>query len=334
MTRIAGGTIAGNTTMLHLLAGEDPASLGVAPFIPQFTEARALTAAEINLRALAPETPVRLLPGIAAYVGADIVAGVYATGMVYDSAPSLLVDMGTNGEVVLQKDGKLFACATAAGPAFEGSGLRSGSRAREGAVSDIRMGSDPFCVEVATIGDVSPSRAVGICGSAYIDFLAQGRSSGLLTESGRFEAEAWARVPAALRVEEDGERALRIAGEQIISEVDVALLLQAKAAIGAGIETLLAKVGITASQVGRVYLAGGFGMHLDVGHAIAMGLLPGFREEDVHVVGNTALAGALLAILDKTTLVEMDAIRSQVEVIELNLQEDFEDRFIDHLMLP
>jgi len=339
-SRLAGGTIAGNTTMLHLLAGEDPSSLGVAPFVPRFTESRQLLAREIGLAvgladgALDPDTPIQLLPGIAAYVGADIVAGIYATGMAYDAFPSLLVDIGTNGEVVLQNGGKLYACATAAGPAFEGSGLCCGTRARDGAVSGIRLGGDPFCIDVEMIGDIPPSRAAGICGSAYVDFLSQGRSSGLLLESGRFDPEVWGRVSADHQYEEDGERALRIAGGQRISEVDVALLLQAKAAIGAGIETLLECAGLAASQVQRVYLAGGFGMHLDVGHAIASGLLPGFTEETVRVVGNTALAGALLAIVDKTTLAEMEAMRLQVDVLELNLQEGFEDRYIDHLMLP
>ena len=119
-----------------------------------------------------------------------------------------------------------------------------------------------------------------------------------------------------------------------ISEVDVSLLLQAKAAIGAGIEVLLESAGIRASDVGCVYLAGGFGMHLNVAHAIAIGLLPGFRADRVRVVGNTALAGAVLALVDRTTLDEMENLRTQVEVVELNLTDGFEDRYVEHLMLP
>ncbi len=119
-----------------------------------------------------------------------------------------------------------------------------------------------------------------------------------------------------------------------VSEVDVALLLQAKAAIGAGIEILLQTAGIRAADLGRVYLAGGFGMHLNVAHAIAIGLLPGIREDQVRVVGNTALAGALLALVDRTTLAEMENLRARVEVIELNLADGFENHYIDHLMLP
>jgi uncharacterized 2Fe-2S/4Fe-4S cluster protein (DUF4445 family) len=135
------------------------------------------------------------------------------------------------------------------------------------------------------------------------------------------------------------QRALRLtesngAGGLQISEADVALLLQAKAAIGAGIEILLETAGVRAADLARVYLAGGFGMHLNVAHAIAIGLLPGFREEQVRVVGNTALAGALLALVDRTTLEEMENLRAQVEVIELNLADGFEARYIEHLMLP
>lgn len=337
-SRIAGGTIAGNTTMLHLLAGEDPTSLGIAPFTARFLTGKTMTAADIHLAAegLAPDTPIQLLPSIAAYIGADITAGVYATGMVFDAKPSLLVDIGTNGEIVLQHGGVLTACATAAGPAFEGCGLRCGTRAREGAVSDLSITLDPLEIRMQTIGGIPPARATGICGSAYIDFLASARGCGLLGYAGRFDAAAWAALPETFRLTDDDERALSLAGpgSPRISEVDVAVLLQAKAAIGAGIETLLETAGIRAEEISRVYLAGGFGMHLNVPNAIAIGLLPGFTPEQVRVVGNTSLAGALLALIDRTTLTEMEALREQVRVIELNLDEGFEDRYVEHLVLP
>jgi uncharacterized 2Fe-2S/4Fe-4S cluster protein (DUF4445 family) len=334
LSRLAGGVVAGNTTMLHLLVGADPAPLGVAPFTPRFLDARRVTAGELGLAGVEAGLPVRLLPGIAAYIGADITAGVCATGMRFDEQPSLLVDIGTNGEIVLQCGGRLTACATAAGPAFEGSGLRCGGRARAGAVSGIALALDPFRLEAATIGGVPPGRADAICGSAYIDFLAAGRRCGLLNEAGRFAAEVWRQIPDDRRLEVDGGKALRVAGEACISEADVAVLLPAKAAVGAGIETLLSATGIKAGEIARVYLAGGFGLHLDAGHAIAVGLLPGFRAEQVRAVGNTALAGALLALTDRTALEEMEAWRGGVAVLELNLQEGFEDCFVDHLSLP
>jgi uncharacterized 2Fe-2S/4Fe-4S cluster protein (DUF4445 family) len=204
MERIVGGAIAGNTTMLHLLVGEDPTPLGIAPFTPRFIAGRKVSADEIKLVAdgLAPETPIQLLPGIAAYIGADITAGVFATGMVFDESPSLLVDIG---------GGKLTACATAAGPAFEGCGLRCGTRAREGAVSDLNLKLNPFVLETETIGNVPLARANGLCGSAYVDFLATARSSGMLGVTGRFQASAWENISAQFRHVDDGERGLRIA---------------------------------------------------------------------------------------------------------------------------
>jgi len=339
--RLGGGAVAGNTTMLHLLVGEDPTSLGVAPFTPRFLAPRRASAADIGLttEGLAADTPVQLLPGIAAYIGADIAAGMLATGMCYDARPSLLIDIGTNGEIVLQAEGRLSACATAAGPAFEGSGLCCGTRAQEGAVSHVRLNMAPFEIEAQTIGAVPLGRAHGLCGSAYIDFLATGRSSGFLQTNGRFDPTAWETVPASRRHTGDSARAVRLADENgspalRISEADIARLLQAKAAIGAGIEVLLELAGLRAADVNRVYLAGGFGMHVNVGHAIGIGLLPGFREDQVRVVGNTALAGALLALVDRTTLDEMENLRAQVAVVELNLTDGFEDRYIEHLLLP
>jgi uncharacterized 2Fe-2S/4Fe-4S cluster protein (DUF4445 family) len=331
ISRLAGGTIAGNTTMLHILADEDPTSLGIAPFTARFLEGRVLQSGDIGLGGA---MPIRLLPGLSAYIGADITAGVHATGMTLDDTPSLLVDMGTNGEVVLCANGRLVGCATAAGPAFEGAGLSSGTRAQDGAVSGIRLRLDPFLLETDTIG--GHAALAGICGSAYIDFLATARDSGLLRENGRFDRAKWADIPAQHRIETEDGFSFRLAGNDgpSISEIDIAHLLQAKAAIGAGIETLLTATGITAAEIGRVYLAGGFGMHVDVPHAIAIGLLPGFRAEQVRVVGNTSLAGALLALLDRAALVEMEALRSRIEVIELNLQAGFEDCYIDHLSLP
>jgi uncharacterized 2Fe-2S/4Fe-4S cluster protein (DUF4445 family) len=339
--RLAAGTIAGNTTMLHLLVGEDPASLGVSPFTPRFLDARRATAAEISLVVddLLPETPLQLLPGIAAYIGADITAGICATGMLFDSAPSLLVDFGTNGEIVLQDGGRLTACAAAAGPAFEGCGLSCGTRAGVGAVSELRLDLHPFHLGAQTIGRVPLAQASGLCGSAYVDFLATARAGGLLSATGRFETAAWENLPPPHRSTQNGQRSLRLAQTAAaaglgVSEVDVALLLQAKAAIGAGIEILLETAGVRPADMGRVYLAGGFGMHLNVAHAIAIGLLPGFRPEQVRIVGNTSLAGAFLALVDRTAIEEMETLRQRVSVIELNLAPDFADRYVEHLTLP
>ncbi|MDD5349328.1 MAG: ASKHA domain-containing protein, partial [Chthoniobacteraceae bacterium] len=193
MERMGGMAIAGNSTMLHLLFGVDPSPMGIAPFTPRFLEARVQSAGSLGLCGLPEEMPVHALPGLAAYVGADIAAGIFATGLHYEARPTLFVDVGTNGEIVLLKDGHLFGCATAAGPAFEGSGLTCGMRATEGAIEGVvvtRSASGTVSVELKTIGNRPLAQAPGICGSAYIDFLAQARACGVLLESGRFDPEA------------------------------------------------------------------------------------------------------------------------------------------------
>ena len=334
--RLAGGVAAGNTTMLHILADEDTGPLGIAPFTARFLDSRCLTAENLGLHDAGIEgpLPVRLLPGFAAYIGADIVAGVHATGMALDPRPSLLVDMGTNGEIVLCAEDRLVVCATAAGPAFEGAGLSSGTRAQHGAVSRILLENGH--TTVATIGGAPCMPDAGICGSAYIDFMALARDTGWLRENGRFNDAAWQSLPARFRDTEENHRAILPAGSPgpRITEIDIAHLLQAKAAIAAGIEMLLASANIRPPEIGRLHLAGGFGMHLDVAHAIAIGLLPGFRSDHVRVVGNTSLAGAWLAVIDRQALVEMNALRERVSVVELNQVPDFENCYIDHLGLP
>lgn len=331
--QVACYTIAGNTTMLHLLAGEDPTPMGIAPFTPRFLEREPFQAGLVGLGPAA--APVYLLPSIAAYIGADLTAGLFASGLLYDEGPSLLVDVGTNGEILLRHDGRTSCCATAAGPAFEGSGLTGGIRAGEGAISHVSFQSHPFQIEWERIGPKG-LKPMGICGSGYVDLLAEGRRCGLLGPTGRFqELEG---LDEHL-VDTTHGRAMRVAWGQgkrpiLVSEGDVARLLQAKAAVAAGILTLLGRHGLAPSDVKTLYLAGGFGMHLDLPNAIGCGLLPGFATRQIELVGNTSLAGAMLAVVDRNTLAELAKARADVEVVELNLDPDFEDTYLDQLSLP
>jgi uncharacterized 2Fe-2S/4Fe-4S cluster protein (DUF4445 family) len=266
-----------------------------------------------------------LLPGAASYVGADVTAGALATGLVYDNGPSLLVDVGTNGEIVLKQGARLWACATAAGPAFEGAGLTHGVRATDGAIAHVWL--DSGVIRHEPIGTAPP---IGLCGTAYVDVLAQGRRAGLLNERGRFTV-AFAERTISWK---NCGRALKIVRDIVVTEADIAALLQAKAAIAAGILTLLERAGLTAADIKTVYLAGGFGMHLIREHAIGCGLLPGFVPQQIEVVGNSSLAGAYLALVDCGALDEMARVASQMEVVELNLDERFEERFVEQLKLP
>ncbi len=339
---------AGNTTMQHLLAGVDPSPMGISPFTPVFLEHRTFAASELGLHlngqapenvdaaSSAPSDPVvHLLPGAGAYVGADLTAGIIASGLLYDEGPSLLVDVGSNGEIILILGQKLWGCATAAGPAFEGAGLTDGIRAGNGAISHIAIEKEPFALDIEVIGDAVP---IGICGSAYIDFLAEGLRSGLLAASGRFDEEA-ASDEARKRIEKGKEgKTFRLARGRgstpiVVAEPDISRLLQAKAAIAAGILTLLHRAGLTPAEVKRLYLAGGFGMHVDIDNAITAGLLPGFQRSQIELVGNTSLGGAFMALLDRSLLAEIARVGASMEIVELNTDPAFEDHYIDQLML-
>ncbi len=333
--RLAGAVVAGNTTMLHLLTGTDPTPMGVAPFRAPFTDHRILAAGELGMREIPAGAPVHLLPGFSAYVGADLVAGAMCTGLFTEPGPSLLVDIGTNGEIVLCHDGRLLATATAAGPAFEGGRLSNGTRAVAGAVERIAFPDGRFPPAIEVIGGAR--RAIGICGSGYVDFLGLGRRIGLLTPNGRLNGDAWEALPPEHRHAEGGSRGVVLNPREpatTITEADIAHLLQAKAAIAAGILALLRRAGLAPGDIRRVHLAGGFGLHIDVAHAIGCGLLPGFVPSQVEAVGNTSLGGAWLALVDRGILTEMTAHATAAEIVELNLEPGFEDSFIDQLALP
>lgn len=184
--------VAANTTMQHLLAGVDPSPLGVHPFSPVFLEHRTYAPAELGLAFGGAGAKVHLLPGPAAYVGADLAAGLIATGMLYHEGPVLLVDVGTNGEIIAKVGDRLVGCATAAGPAFEGAGLTSGTRGVKGAIERITLRGDPYAADLGVIG--GGPRPIGICGSAYVDFLWEGRRSGIVQTTA-----AWRRTSCSAR---------------------------------------------------------------------------------------------------------------------------------------
>lgn len=337
---LAGAVVAANTTMLHFLAGEDPGPMGRVPFTPGFLGQRRLEHADLPW----PEGswgetasfPWILLPGYAAYVGADISSGWLASGMADSGETILFIDIGTNGEILLQHEGRLIGCATAAGPAFEGAQLSWGTRAISGSVSRLHGNLlHPESVKHEFVGK-KQARATGFCGSAYIDFLSLGRACGLLTGSGRFDTE---KAHAAGLVPGEGEYGrcwyLKRSDPEgpSISEGDIALLLQAKAAIAAGTQVLLERSGLTPEAVDRVFLAGGFGLNLGIQSAIGCGLLAGFQESRIEVVGNAALGGAYICLLDRERAGQLRRCATGVEIIELNEDPEFEDTYIDNLSL-
>lgn len=327
--------ISGNTTMQHLCAGVNPQTIGVAPFTPIFTEVKRLSFMEAFGEDFEScNIDVLLLPSVSAYLGADVLAGALVSGVVESVKPTIIVDVGTNGEMILNTGCGLVGCSTAAGPAFEGAGLSSGTRAADGAVSHMYISGGSVTLDIIG-GDID---AIGICGTAYFDFLANGVHGGLLSSTGRFTHKFMDEYAEYVREGDSGMEfcLLGISNEYSpkITEGDVASLLQAKAAVAAGLETMLNRYNIDASDLDKVYLAGGFGMYLNVESALACGLLPEVMLEQVELVGNTSLAGAYVAIDKAETVDYLSSIATKIEVVELNLDEDFEDFYIDNMMLP
>jgi len=332
------GAVAGNTTMLHLLVGIDPTPLGIVPFKPAFLAHRLLQGDLLSPwnRSSGIKPVLHLLPGCSAYIGSDLAGGMIASELLAATPPTLLLDMGTNGEMILNLGDKVIGCSTAAGPAFEGAGLTCGTRAADGALTHLKMSVDPLCMTFEQIGEGKPT---GLCGSFYVDFLAEARRAGVLDQSGRFHRGVMAQWPEFFTKTECAGFAMRIAEDAagaflLVSEGDMAKLISAKAAIAAGLHTLLSQANIQPTAVNRLFLAGGFGLHLNVENAIRMGLLQHFTAAQVEVIGNSSLAGAWMCLCSTQALDTAIATVSKVLVIELNQDPNFEDRFVEMLRLP
>ena len=317
-------TVAGNPVMLHSLLACKLDGLSTYPFRPVFLDARELPSAEIGLKT---DFTLELLPSLGPFVGADIVAGALAAGMLTKDGPKLLIDFGTNGEILLQHKGRFYATATAAGPAFEGGRLACGASASGRVISSFSRSASGWTCRLCDGSGAAPS---GISGSAYIDFLAQALDGGLVNTFGRFD-RSHPDVSSHL-VGGETEHIVRFSPDIWISEPDVAEILQAKAAIGAGVEVLLELAGLQAAELEAIFVAGGFGYHLDPEHALRVGLLPGTPKERIEIIGNAALGGASLA-LQADFSEAIQTLRSHCRVVELNQIASFSDHYTDALML-
>ncbi len=316
-------TVAGNTVMCHLFSGLSPESIGKAPYEPLSLFGDVQQAEGLGLGF---DGHVYIIPAISGYVGGDITAGVLACGM---DGVSLLMDVGTNGEMVLCHNGRLLCCAAAAGPAFEGAEITCGATARAGAVSSVKVRDGRL--ELTTIGGVRPN---SICGSGLIDALAAMLTLGAIDETGRLLDEDETEVPQFLR-QVDGEDVFALTDDAsvYITQKDIRKLQLAKAAIAAGAGVLLDEAGIDEDQIERVLLAGGFGSRLDPGSAAAIGLIPSGLLPVTQSVGNAAGEGAVMALLSLSARDELTRIQSKMEYIELSTHKGFTDRFVDKMML-
>jgi uncharacterized 2Fe-2S/4Fe-4S cluster protein (DUF4445 family) len=317
--------IGGNTVMTHLLLGLSPRGLGSLPFNAVTLHPEPLPGAELHL----PIERVECLPCASAYVGGDITGGLYALGLERSGQPELLIDVGTNSEMVLRSGSRLIGAAAPAGPAFEGGGLSCGGPAGPGAVTHLNF--DAGAITLETYRNTPPTH---LCGTAYIDFMALGREHGFLSESGRLSPEFIQCLKSSDESCPTGGLRCELAKGVSIDERDISLLLQAKAAVLSGVMTLLRVAGLQPADLQAVHVAGGFGRHLNVANAIRCGLLPQVDPDCVRVVGNTSLAACSAALLNANALSDTQALAARVDVIELNLQPNYEDEYVTALMLP
>lgn len=349
--------LAGNTTMMHLLSGLSPAAIARSPFIPVSIEARTLSAGELGLP-VAADAVCQMLPSVSGYVGADIIAGILACGMYQpDLDPSerrtvLLLDIGTNGEMVLSGPHGMIACSAAAGPAFEGANILFGMAGVEGAIDDIRWKNNDLIFTV--IGEPNgktdrnsggfTGKARGICGSGLLAAVSSMLDCGLIDETGRIagEPDLITNNLSQRLTAQNGQPAVMIArpGQSatgnpiILTQKDIREVQNAKAAIAAGIALLIERAGIRADRIDQVYLAGGFGNYLDVGHAFRIGLLPEELLGRTRAVGNTAGMGAVLCLLDRTAMAAASSLSRSVEYFELATEQHFMDYFVEAMLFP
>ncbi len=333
-SQVVKATIAGNSTMIHLLLGIPAESIRRSPFVTAINHVPPLTAQEVGL-AIHPEAEVDCLPGTASYVGADISAGVLSSGMDDTTAVTLFLDVGTNGETALGSHEWLVTCACSAGPAFEGAGVMHGMRATRGAIEEVWVDGRTYEPTARVIGGVKPR---GLCGSGLISLLAEMFLTGVIDKSGHVNVDL--DTPRTRRGEHGGEYVVAWADETqdgrdiVITDVDIDNLLRAKAAIYAGFTVMAEGVGVPLEMVEQVLIGGAFGKYINVEKAVQIGLLPDMPWENFHFLGNTSVRGAYLALLSREARARVRDIAARMTYIELSADNTFYDAFMSALFLP
>jgi len=323
---------AGNTTMSHFLLNLKPCSIRLAPYVPTTMVYPQLLARELGIK-IGKHGVLETVPSGASYVGGDIVAGVLACGMAEQPEVRCLIDIGTNGEIVIGNNEWLVCCSASAGPAFEGAGAKYGMRATQGAIEKIVIQDSQLKFE--TIGKTG---ARGICGSGLIDAIYELVKNKIIEQDGKFNLSL--KSPRLLPGNSDPRYIIAYApetaiGEDItIAESEIANLIKSKGAVFAAIKSLTDYVGLSFAQMEKVYVAGGFGSSLNIPKAIAIGLLPDIPAEKIQFIGNSSLTGARLILLSHEALEKSRVIARRMTNIELSNYPPFMNEFIAALFLP
>ena len=327
---------AGNTAMLHFLLALEPDLIRISPFVPAATSPPAFRAAEIGLR-INPRGILYILPMAGSYIGGDITAGILASGMHQSEEIALLLDIGTNGEVVLGNREFLVACSASAGPAFEGGSISCGMRATSGAVESVRIRRQNLAVSTTTIDGGPP---VGLCGTGLIDAIAEMLWTGIVDRSGHFQMD---RAPGRFRLAGEDDRVQFVlvgatesgsGRDVVLTQADVDNLIRTKGAIYAATDSLVQSIGLSYADIQKVYIAGAFGNRLDIAHCIAIGLLPDMPVERIKFIGNSSVAGAKLVILSRRMFDEVYRIRDRITYRELMVDQTYMEQFTSACFLP
>jgi uncharacterized 2Fe-2S/4Fe-4S cluster protein (DUF4445 family) len=338
---IVEAVLVGNPVMHHLVLGLDPAPLGQAPFAPAVDDPLDLLAGEVGL-AIAPGARVHVLPLVAGHVGADAAAVLLSEWAGLDDEPTLIVDVGTNAEIILATKSRILACSSPTGPAFEGAQISAGQRAAPGAIERVRVDAGSLEPRLRVIGGelwsdepgFAAGAVTGICGSGIVEALAELVRAGVLAPDGAIRGERAAETP---RLRRDGRTFAYVlheaAGREIaITQADVRAIQLAKAALYAGARLLMDRFGV--GQVARVKLAGAFGTHLDPAAVLAIGLVPDCAPERIEAIGNAAGEGARMALLDAGARGEAALLVRRVEKIETALEPAFQAHFVAAMAFP
>lgn len=334
-------TFAGNTAMQQILCGIDSSPLGMVPFVPAGGRGQRFPASDLGVR-IHDRGLAYVFPTIGGFVGGDTVSGLLASRLMDEETPSLFIDIGTNGEIVLHHNGSLTAASTAAGPAFEGAGISCGMRAAAGAIDKVIFDDR---VRFNVLGNVLP---VGICGSALVDTAAELLRSGILSETGRFRSpdEIPDSVSPNVRrrlVADNNNTCFVIADETesksknriAVTQRDVRELQLATGAIRAGIRIILRRVGLRPSDLKRVLIAGGFGNFIRRDNAQRIGLIPSeIKHERIVFVGNTSLAGAKIALLSRKARERAEDLARRTGHFNLSADPRFQEEFAEAMLFP
>ncbi|MEK7450160.1 MAG: ASKHA domain-containing protein, partial [Planctomycetota bacterium] len=324
---------AGNTTMTHLVLNIDPSYIRKEPYIPTANEVPVIRAAEVGIK-IHPRGLLACAPAVSSYVGGDVTAGVLVSGMAEKDELALYIDMGTNGEMVLGNKDWLACCACSVGPAFEGSGIKSGTRAVQGAIQKIKINKETFEPVVETIGHAKPR---GICGSGLVDLLAEMKRVGIINRAGKMTESPSPRI----RTGEEGleyvvvwKKDAETKDDIMITQSDINHIIRSKAAIFAATRTLLKKMGYRVEDVQKFYIAGGFGNFLDIPKSIELGMIPDLPAEKFHYIGNGSVAGARHLLLSYAATHKVREIANKMTYMELSDDNTFHEEFISALFLP